>query len=180
MNKENELLDVLFNESSKPWHFEELLKTIKISRPQAARWLKKFIAMGWIQRVKPEGQMPYYLGNHQDARFQIKKRVFALERFAKEGFLSHLAGLSKAKTIIIFGSMTRWDWYKESDIDVFIYGDDEGFKQDEYWAKFGRKIETFVCKDREGLRRFPVGLLRNIMEGYRVKGKFDFIEVTHA
>ena len=174
------MLKAIFNESSKHWHFEDLLKAAQISRPQAARWLKKFLAEGWIQRIKPEGKSPYYIGNHEDPRFQARKRLFALEQFEKVGFLSHLAGLPKAKTVIIFGSMTRWDWYKESDIDVFIYGEDEGLEQGEYWTKLGREIETFICKNKQELHKFPAGLLRNIMEGYRVKGKFDFIEVAYA
>lgn len=180
MKKEDTLLKAIFNEPSKYWHFEELLKAASISRPQLARWLKKFIAGGLIKRIKPIKQMPYYVGNHEDPRYQARKRLFALEQFEKQGFLSHLAGLPKAKTVILFGSMTRWDWYKESDVDVFIYGDPEGFKEGEYWAKLGREIETFICKDKTELYKFPPGLLRNIIEGYRIKGKIDFIEVAYA
>jgi len=180
MKKEDALLEVLFNEPSKHWHFEKLLEAAKISRPQAAQWLKKFITEGLIKRIKENGKMPYYIGNHEDPRYQARKKLFALEQFEKQGFLSHLAGLPKAKAVIIFGSMTRWDWYKDSDIDVFIYGDPEGFREGEYWAKLGREIETFICKDENELHKFGPGLLRNILEGYRVKGKFDFIKVAYA
>lgn len=180
MKKEDVLLKIIFNEPSRHWHFEELLRAAKISRPQAAQWLKKFITEGLIKRIKPRGQMPYYLGNHEDPRYQARKRLFALEQFEKQGFLSHLAGLPKAKTVIVFGSMARWDWYKNSDIDVFIYGDPEGFKREEFWAKLGREIETFICKDTQDLKRFPKGLLRNILEGYLAKGTLDFIKVAYA
>ncbi|VVB81220.1 Nucleotidyltransferase domain protein [uncultured archaeon] len=180
MKKEDVLLKVIFNEPSRHWHFEELLKAAKISRPQAAQWLKKFVAEGLVKRVKPEGKMPYYLGDHEDPRYQARKRLFALETLEKQGFLSHLAGLPKARAVILFGSMARWDWYKNSDIDVFIYGDPEGFKRDEFWAKLGREIETFICKDAQDLKRFPKGLLRNILEGYLVKGTLDFIKVAYA
>ncbi|MBI4451094.1 nucleotidyltransferase domain-containing protein [Candidatus Woesearchaeota archaeon] len=124
--------------------------------------------------------MPYYIGNDEDSRYQSRIRLFALEQFEKQGFLSHLASLPKAQTVIIFGSMTRWDWYKNSDVDVFIYGDPEGYREGEYWAKLGREIETFICKDKTELHKFPPGLLRNILEGYRVKGKIDFIKVAYA
>ena len=84
--------------------------------------------------------------------------------------------LPKAKAVYIFGSMTRWDWYKDSDIDVFIYGDDEGLDQAGFWTILGREIETFICKDENDARKFAPGLLRNVLDGYRIKGRIDFIK----
>ena len=180
MKKEDPLLELFFNEPSKHWHFEQLLEQAKISRPQAARWLKKFINEGLVQRVKEQGKMPYYTGNVESPHYQTHKRLFALQEFEKKGLLTHLAGLSKAKTVILFGSMSRWDWYKKSDIDVFIYGDDEGYDPVAYEKLLHREIQTFMCKDEHALHKFRPGLLRNILEGYLVKGNLEFIKVGYA
>ena len=180
MKKEECIIELFFNEPTKHWHFEELLKQAKISRPQAARWLKKFIREGIVRRIKCGGKMPYYVGNYENAAYQARKRLFALNNFEKQGFLSHLAGLQKAKTVILFGSMSRWDWQKESDIDLFIYGDDEGFDRGRFRAVLHREIETFMCKDKVQVDRWSPALLRNIVAGYLVKGTLDFVEVRHA
>lgn len=180
MKKEENVLELFFNEPTKHWHFEKILKEAKISRPQATAWLKKLAKEGIVKKLKQKGKMPYYIGDYENSTYQARKRIFALNEFEKQGFLSHLTSLPKAKTIILFGSMSRWDWYKESDVDIFIYGDPEGLKRGEYWRKLHREIEVFVCKNDEELRNFPIGLLKNVLEGYLVKGTLDFVKVTHA
>lgn len=180
MKKEDTVVELFFNEPTKQWHFEEILKQAKISRPQAARWLRKLIKEGIIKRIKQIGKMPHYIGNYENPTYQAKKRLFALNHLEKKGFLSHLASLQKAQTIILFGSMSRWDWHKDSDIDIFIYGNDEDFEQGRFRAKLHREIETFICKDKSELQKFDLALLRNILSGYIVKGNLDFIEAIHA
>ncbi len=180
MKKEELVLELFFNEPTKHWHFEEIIKIVKISRPQAAHWLKKFVAEKIVKKIKPKGKMPHYVGNYETAEYQSRKRLFALAKLEKQGFLSHAAGLPKAQTVILFGSMNRWDWNKESDIDLFVYGDQEGFDKGRFRAKLGREIETFVYKDKEALSKLQPGFLRNILEGYLLKGSLDFVEVHHA
>jgi len=180
MKKEDVVLGLFFNEPTKHWHFEEILNVAKISRPQAARWLHKFIKEGLVKRTKPQGKMPFYVGNYESATYQARKRLCALNELEKKGFLSHLASLSKAEVVILFGSMSRWDWTKESDVDLFAYGDLEGFDKGTFRAKLGREIEMFVCKDKAELQKFKPALLRNILEGYLIKGTLDFVRVGYA
>ena len=180
MSKENRVLELFFNEPTKHWHFEEILNIADISRPQAAGWLQKFIREGLVKRIKPKGKMPYYVGNYESSIYQARKRLFVLNEFEKEGFLSHLSGLPKAQAVILFGSMSRWDWNRESDIDLFVYGGADGFDKGVFRAKLGREIELFVCKDKEELQKFKPALLRNIVEGYLIKGALDFVRVAHA
>ncbi|MBI4146508.1 nucleotidyltransferase domain-containing protein [Candidatus Woesearchaeota archaeon] len=180
MKKDELVLDLFFNEPTKHWHFEEILTAVKISRPQAAGWLRKFVKEGLVRRIKPKGKMPYHVGNYESSTYQARKRLFALNKLEKQGFLSHLTSLPKAQAVIMFGSMSRWDWNKESDIDLFVYGDPEGFDKGAFRAKLGREIETFVCKDKEDLQRLKPALLRNILEGYLIKGTLNFVQVAHA
>jgi predicted nucleotidyltransferase len=178
MKKEKKVLELFFNEPSKYWHFEKIIKAAQISRPQASSWLKKFIKEGFIKKMKPKGKMPYYLGNHEHPNYQTKKRLFILNEMSKSGFLQHLTALPNANTVIIFGSMGRWDWYTESDIDLFIYGDSKGLELGKYQFKLHREIQVFTAKTKKDFEKFGPGLLRNILEGYRVKGTLNFIEVA--
>lgn len=176
-SKEDKVLELFFNESSKHWHFEEILKVSKVSRGKANKWLAKLVNEKIIKHIKPVGKMPYFLADFDSPAFRSKKRLFALSQLQKSGFLDHLLSLPKAKTIIIFGSFTRADWYSGSDIDLFIYGSDEGLKEMKYRSALHREIQVFVAPDQSELERMGPGLLRNILEGVLIKGKIDFVQV---
>lgn len=176
MNKEFNILELFFEEPSKHWHFEEILKTAKISRPQAVLWLKRFAKEQLVIRIKRKGNQPYYTANSESPSYRVRKRLFSLNKLEKQGFLSHLAGLPKAQTVILFGSFSRWDWHKGSDIDLFIYGKTEGFDYEKYRYTLHRPLEVFSCSSKEELQKFKPAFLRNVIEGYLVKGTIDFIE----
>lgn len=178
MSKEQNILKLFFNEPTRQWHFEEILKEARLSRPQANSWLKKFLKQNLIIRIKPKKRMPYYLANYDDANYQTKKKLFALTQLENSGLLAHLTELQKKATIILFGSMARWDWHKESDIDLFVYGNAGGLRLGKYELKLGRDIQLFECKTKKDLSRFTDGLLKNIIKGNIIIGDIDFVKVT--
>src|SRR3989344_4899665 len=175
--KEEMILELVYNNPTKHWHFEEIIKKAKISRPQLNNWLKKFLKEEIIKRLKPKDRMPYYVANYENPNYQNKKRLFILNKLNDSGFLKHLLELHKAKTIILFGSLSRWDWYKDSDIDLFILGNSEGLREEEFSKKLHRNIQIFSYKNKRELEKLNQGLLKNIIEGYKIKGYLDFLEV---
>ena len=177
MSKEENVLSLFFEYPSKHWHFEDILKEAKISRPQANLWLKKFIKEELIKKIEPKNKNPYYVGNYESPNYQNNKKIYALENLNKTGFLKHLLELPKAKTIILFGSLSRWDWYKDSDIDLFILGNAEGFKEGEFSRRLHRDIQLFSFESKRDLKDLNPGLLKNIISGYRIKGNLNFLEV---
>ena len=170
MKKEEAVLELFFNEPTKHWHFENILEEAKISRPQACLWLRKLQKEKIIQRVKKRAKMPYYKSYFNTVEYKSRKRAYAMEQLWKSGFLSHTLSLKNAKVVTIFGSFVRSDWYSESDIDLFIYGDASGFDQSYYRKKLHRQIQLFVCESKEDLKKFPKALLLNMVQGYTVKG----------
>lgn len=174
-SKETNVLELFFNESSRQWHFEDILKTAKISRPQATKWLNQLAKEGIIIRIKEQNKMPYYRGNFENPAYKNRKKLFALNKFYEAGLLNHLTQL-KAETIILFGSFARADWNTESDIDLFIYGDSEEFEQGKYEQKLGREIQAFTCKNRKDCRKFQPELIQSIQSGYLIKGNLNFIK----
>ena len=176
-SKEGKILDLFFNEPTKEWHFEEIIGEAKITRSKADRWLKQLVEEGLVRRIKKQGKMPYYVSHYVSSSYKNRKRLFALKKLYDSGFLNHLASLPKARTVIIFGSFVRSDWYKESDIDLFIYGETEGLKLAGYEMKLNRDIQVFACNKKEDLHKFGEGLIRNIIKGNIVKGDIDFVRV---
>jgi len=176
-SKEEKVLGLFFNNPTKEWHFEEILKEARIARSKADRWLKKFVGQQLVKRVKERGKMPYYIAGYDYPGYRHRKRIFAQNMLYESGLLNHLSSLEKAKTIVLFGSFARWDWHKASDIDVFIYGDPKGLGIAKYEQKLHRDIQLFVCQSKEELAKFGPGLMRNIIKGNLIKGDFDFVKV---
>ena len=175
-SKEENVLELIFN-SPKHWHFEELIKESKLSRGRLNHWLKKLLNEKIIKRIKEKDKMPYYVGNFDSPSYKNQKRMYALNKLYKTGFLNHLQSLSDAKTVIIFGSFSRSDWYENSDIDLFIYGSAQGLNLSKYELDLEREIQLFECKDKNNLKKFGEGLIKNIIKGNIIKGNLDFCEV---
>lgn len=176
-SKEKEVMELFFENPTKEWHFEEIVKETKLARSKADNWLKRFIKKGLIKRIKTKGKMPYYISNYNSSEYKNMKKIFALNKLYDSGLLNHLDSLKKAKTIILFGSFARSDWYKDSDIDIFIYGDPEGLKIADYEIKLHKNIQLFVCQDKNELEKLGKPLIKNIIKGNLLKGNLDFLEV---
>ena len=121
--------------------------------------------------------MPHYIAQYESPHYQNEKRIFALSKMYKSGFLNHLMQLPKVSAVILFGSFVRGDWHKNSDIDVFVYGDCEGLQIGKYELALNRDIQLFECENKKCLNKFPAGLLKNIVKGDIVKGNIDFLRV---
>ena len=179
-SKEQNLLRLFFNHPTKHWHFKELKQKAKISDAKLAKWINKFIRQDLIKKVKETKKMPYYTANYDSPNYQNTKRIFAMEELHKSGLLNHLLSL-KAQVIIIFGSLSRWDWYDESDVDLFIFGNAEGFKPVKYETKLHREIQIFHARNKKDLKKFGPELLNNIIQGEFIKGDIKTLGVLqHA
>ena len=180
MKSKVNLAETFYNHPSKQWHFEQLLYECGLSRAQTNDWIKKLLLEHLIIRVKPRAKMPYYIADYQNPHYQNSKRLFALEQLHHSGFLDYLASLEKAKTVILFGSFSRWDWYDASDIDIFVYGDIDALYLGKFQPKLKREIQIFSGKNEQDLQRMGSSLLRNIITGITIKGTLPPEVITYA
>jgi predicted nucleotidyltransferase len=179
--KANETIkELFFDYPTKHWHFEKLLKEAGLSRAQTNAWLKKLSNEGIIKRIKPKGKMPYYIATYESPHYRNTKRIFALTKLHQSGLLDYLASLEKAKTVIVFGSFTRGDWYKDSDIDLFIYGSVPYLRVGKYLSNLKREIQIFSGKDSKDLKKMGPALLKNIIKGITIKGDIPKEVLKHA
>ena len=175
-SKENNVLQLFFDYPTKEWHFEDIYKEAGIARSKVDNWLKKLIQKKIIMRVKNKGRMPYYISKYDSSSYRNTKKLFAWSQLHASGFLDHIASLP-AKTVIVFGSFTRSDWYKNSDIDLFVYGGSKKLQLAKYETKLHRDIQVFACQNPQKLHTLGEGLMKNIIKGNIIKGDIDFVKV---
>ncbi len=177
--EENLLKIILENSPLKHWHFEEMVKEAKVTRAVANKWIRKYVKEGLLKRVKEHGRFPYFSAGSNNPAYFAKKRVFALNQIYDSGLMQHLLSLEKAKAIIIFGSMAKGDWYKESDIDIFIYGNSNGLEKHKFELRLKRNLELHIFKTKKEIDEVKTGLIKNIINGLVIKGSIqDFAEVS--
>lgn len=177
--EENVLRLILENSPLKEWHFEEMVREAKVTKLVANKWLKKYALRGLIKHVKEKGKFPYYVVGANNPIYYSLKRVYALEQLHYSGLIPTLLSLKTARTIIIFGSIVKGDWYKDSDIDIFILGDISNFDKNIYELRLHKNIELHVFQNKKEIEEVKTGLIKNILNGYVIKGQIqDIIEVS--
>ncbi len=177
--EENVLKLILENSPLKEWHFEEIVKEAKITKLVANKWLKKYVSQGLLKHIKEKGKFPHYTVGRNNNFYYSLKRVHALNQLHKVGLISKLLSLKNAKTIILFGSIVKGDWYKDSDIDIFVFGSISDFDKHVYELKLKKKIELHIFQNKKEIEDVKTGLIKNIINGYVLKGQIqDIVEVA--
>ena len=179
-SKEERVLSlILENSPLRHWHFKEIVRETKMTRAAVNKWLKKYQKEGLLLRIKEKGKFPYFTAGSNNPVYQSIKKGYMLTQLYHSGLIRGLISLENTKTIILFGSAIKGDWYKESDVDIFIYGSPEGFKKNKYELKLKKDIELHVFKTKNEIKRVKTGLIDNILNGYIIKGRIqDFAEVS--
>lgn len=177
--EENVLRLILENSPLKKWHFEEIAGEAKVTKRVASKWLKKYMSDGLLKHKKEKGKFPYFTVGSNNPVYYSLKRLYALEQFHKSGLTPKLLSIKTAKTIILFGSMARGDWCKDSDIDIFVFGDISDFDKNIYERRLHKNIEVHIFRNKEEIHEVKTGLIKNIINGYVIKGQIqDIAEVA--
>lgn len=177
--EENVLKLILENSPLREWRFGEVVSEAKVTRAVANKWLKKFVGEGLLKKTRQRGKFPYFSAGKDNPAYYSRKRIYALEQVHKSGLIKKLLSLKNAKAVVLFGSIIRGDWYKDSDIDIFLLGDASDFNKSLYELKLGRHIELHNFLDKREIKEVRTGLVKNIINGYVVKGRIqDIAEVS--
>ncbi|MEK6938020.1 MAG: nucleotidyltransferase domain-containing protein [Nanoarchaeota archaeon] len=169
---------LFFTEALRKWHFEQLIKESKISRERVNTYLKELLKEKLILRKKEKGKMPYYLAQTESDHFRQEKRLYGLRMLEKSGLFEYLNSLPEIKTAIIFGSFSRGDWNKSSDVDLFIYGNIKKLNIREIRDKLKKEIQLFGYNNSDEIKKeLAEGVIANIVKGFNIKNSLEPFEV---
>jgi len=179
-SKEEKVLRlILENSPVKEWHFEEIVREAKVTKAVANKWLKKYVKEGLLKKIKEKQKFPFFTAGMNNPVYYSQKRIYALQQLHFSGLITNLLSQKNAKTIILFGSIIKGDWYKDSDIDIFVLGNISDFDKNFYRIKLGRQIELHIFQNRDEIQELKTGLIKNIVNGYVIKGQIqDIAEVA--
>ena len=169
---------LFFEDTLKRWHFEGIVKASGMSRERVNHYLKELIKQDFIARIKQKGKMPYYAANRESEKFRDAKRFYGLRMLQESGLFEHINSLPGVKTAILFGSFSRGDFSRSSDIDLFIYGDSKEFDKAEFELKTKREVQLFDYDNTSKMKReLDPKLIPNIFKGFNIKGGLEPFKV---
>jgi len=170
------LLQLFFQHPTQEFHLREISRKTKVVPQNVSKYAKEYVDNGLLLR-REIGNLTLYRINPDSAYLFKLFEIFEIER--KEKFMSQNKNISRLireytenlvrlsnrdiQMILLFGSVARGSWSKESDIDILTLTSDERNKkrtlavQDEADQKFNHVLEisainTTTVKFTEGIR----------------------------
>lgn len=110
---------------------------------------------------------PTYYANRDNERFKFLKKldmVYSLEEFS---LLDYLNEKCMPDVIVLFGSASKGEDVKDSDIDLFLQCKEKKLELKKYENKIKRKINIFFSED---FNKLSNELKNNIINGIILKG----------
>ena len=161
-------LSPFFEDCYRRINVREYARIRKISPPTASKLLEHYRKEGMLKREE-DRQFLYYFADKGSSVFSDLSRIYWNE---------HLGELSKglsikflSPVIILFGSLSKAEAKKDSDVDIAVFAPSEKkINLKEFEKKLKRNVQLFMFKGREYVKNKE--LLNNILNGYILEGKW--------
>lgn len=165
------ILEVFFD-NPLPEHsgfqLRELSREINLAPKSVKSYLKELEKEKLI--IKREHRIhkyPVYYANRDNDYFRFLKKIDIQKRIKESGLLDYLDKECVPEVIILFGSASRGEDIKGSDIDLYLQCMGKKLDLNRFEKKLKRKINLFFGKNFD---RLSEELKKNIINGGKIKG----------
>ena len=159
-------LSSFFEDCYRRVNVREYARIMKISPPTASNILKLYHKENLLKKETYKNYILFY-ANKEDKTFRDLSRIF-WDKKLKE-FTEYLEKSLINPTIILFGSLSKAETKKDSDIDLAIFSYKKDINILKYEKKLKRKIQIFWFNSIQDIKSKE--LANNIINGYLIRGK---------
>lgn len=150
------------------FQLREISRKVDIAPTSVKRYLSDLEKESLIVKAKHRIYgYPVYYANRDNEDFKFLKKIDNIIRVKESGLLGYLSDKCMPDIIILFGSASRGEDLKDSDIDIFILSKKEKLDITKYEKILNRKIELFFSSN---LNKLSKELRNNILNGFILKG----------
>ncbi len=110
---------------------------------------------------------PIYYANKDNENFIFLKKIDNIIRIEESGLLNYLLDSCMPDTIILFGSASKGEDLKDSDMDLFLLCKEKKLDLNQYEKKLNRRINLFFSED---FKKLSKELKNNVINGIILKG----------
>lgn len=161
----NKVLNQFFEEPNRLYMIREIAKITGIPKTTVSRKLKQLVKDKMV--IKKKEAVEGYKANEDMPGFRFKKKISFLERLNESGLISYLNEIFNPRCIILFGSFSKGEYIKGSDIDIFV----QAHNKDYNMVKFEKKLDhTINILFEEDINKLSDELFNNIINGIKLRG----------
>ena len=144
----------------------EYARIIKITAPTASKKLKEFEAEGMLKKRLDRGYL-LFRANRESEILNDISRIYWRQKLQK--LIGYLNLKFHSPTIILFGSLTKLETKKDSDIDMAVLTNiNKKSDLTDYEKLYKREIQLFTFKS---LKETSKELKNNILNGFIIQGE---------
>ena len=159
-------LEPFFEDCYRRIHVREYAKIMKISPPTASVELNRFHKEGLLNKTSDRNYLLFYTDSKSKDFIELS-RIYWRQKFSE--LVEFIEKKYISSVVILFGSLSKAEAKKDSDIDIVIIGPKKDLNVDQFEKKYKRKIQIFWFSSTTGIKNEE--LKNNILNGYVLRGK---------
>ncbi len=150
------------------FQLREISRKISLAPKSVKLYLDEFEKAKLIRKEKHRiHNYPVYYANREDNYFKFLKRLDIQRRIRESGLLDYLQDVCMPDVIVLFGSASKGEDTKESDIDLYLQCKEKKLDLSKYEKELKRKINILF---KINFNKLSDELKSNITNGDKLKG----------
>ncbi|HIH41650.1 TPA: hypothetical protein HA239_04500, partial [Candidatus Woesearchaeota archaeon] len=161
-----QLAELFYENPGKEFYLRQVARLTKTPKTTASGKLKELVKQGIVIRKKDE---PYdkYVAATENMLYKVYKKHFLIEKIYSSGLIQALAESIYPKAIVLFGSVAKGEYDKESDIDLYIMANEKEVNLGKFERALNHRVNLFFEPD---FRKLSEELRNNIINGIPLYG----------
>jgi len=167
---EEEILRFFLYNPMKSYGVRELGRVTRRNTKTVMKYLKSLKIKGIVKKTKLPNTYPYYEPNRLAKSYKIVKANYIINKIAESGLVDYLDSKLHPKSIILFGSVQKGTYTKESDVDLFVQSKNVKLSLDNFSKKIGHEIQIYFEED---INKLSKNFKNNIINGFPLSGGIE-------
>lgn len=168
MDNKTKLLNVFFDDPLPEYQLRELSRKIRLAPTSVKIYLNELEKEGLVKRSMHRiHKYPVYKANWDGADFHFLKKQAMIRSIKDSGLLKYLQNTCTPDVAILFGSCSKGEDLKNSDIDIFLLSENKKLELNTYEKRLNRKINVFFS---ENFGKHSKEFKNNVINGVILSG----------
>jgi len=158
-----DFIELFYENPEKSFYLRQISKLTGTPKTTCARILKNLVNKKLILRKKSEPNDVYTANN--SFLFRFYKKYSIIEKIIKSGLIDYIADKTLCRGIILFGSCSKGEYDKDSDIDLLVLAPEQPLDLKKFRLK--HQINLLFS---ENIRDLSEELRNNVINGDKLYG----------